>query len=649
MFDAVRNNKRIVQFFLALITLPFAFWGVDSYFRSGTSGNELANVGGSRVTQQDFAQSMREQQERLRNQSGREFNPAMLETPEARAAILDSLVAQRVLLLHAAKHNLAAHDMQLREVIGSIQNLQEDGKFSMRRYEQALRAQGMTQTGFEAKLRQDLTIQQVVQAVSDTSIVSSAAAARLIAVQLEERDVSEAVIRPESFAGQVKLSADAVRTYYETNRGQYEIPQQIRAEFVVLSLEAIAAGQVIKPEELAKRFEDEVAGRIRLREEVRKKVEAILFQLKADPEKFAELAKAHSQDPGSAAKGGDLGFFPRGAMVKPFEDAVFKLKEGQTSGIVESEYGFHIIRLAETRKGQAGEERRASHILLTAPAAPADAVKARAEIEREMKRQAAAKLYAEASEAFSNMVYEQPDALNPAAEKYKLEIHQTSFFDKTNRAAAGPLAGNEKLFNALFSDDALKNRRNTEAIEVAPSTLVAARVRDIRPAELRQLDVVKAEIEKKLIADAAAELARKDGEAKLARLVKGESAAMTWAPQQTVLRQPMRGLDPDAQRIIFKASIEKLPTYVGHQSPNGTYVIYRIAQARTGTAKGENDPQARMQRMVLQQLTGAEDFNTYLSAKKERYGVKVDLASLNKSDEGPAPASPAPARPRGKF
>ncbi|MBK6631251.1 MAG: SurA N-terminal domain-containing protein [Betaproteobacteria bacterium] len=633
MFDAVRNNKRIVQGFLVLITLPFAFWGVDSYFRSAGGAGELASVGGSSISRQDFSQALRDQQERLRGQLGRDFNPAMLDTPEARQAMLDSLVTQRLLLLHAAKSGLTASDAQLIEVIGSIPALQEDGKFSKRRYEQALRAQGLSQAGFEAKLRQDLTLQQLVQAVSDTAVVSKAAAERIVAIQLEERLVSEVAIRPEQYAAQVKISTESVKEYYEKNRNQFEIPQQIRAEYVVLSREALAEQITVSPDEIKSAY-DKNARNYETQEErrashiliqspadapeaeqkaARARIDAIYQQVKKNPADFAKLAKEHSQDPGSAQKGGDLGYFQRGAMVKAFEDAVFSLKENQVSDVVRSEFGYHIIRLTGIK---AGKVRSLDE--------------ARETIAAELKAQAAGRKFAEAAEAFSNTVYEQTDSLKPAADKFKLQIRQTDFFDQANRVPAGPLAGNDKLFSALFSDDAIKNKRNTDAIEVAPNTLVSARVLELRPAQLRTLESVKTEIEKRLLAEETARMAHKDGESKLARLNKGEELALAWGQPQTVVRQPMRGLTPEAQRAIFKATTDKLPAYTGMQLQSGAYMLYRISQVKTGVAKGETDPRPKALRAQLAQLYGAEDFNGYLAALRQRYGVKIDRAALAK-------------------
>jgi peptidyl-prolyl cis-trans isomerase D len=635
MFDTVRNNKRIVQIFLVLIALPFAFWGVDSYFRGGGGAGDVATVGGNPISQQELAQAVREQQDRLRAQAGRDFDPAMLDTPQAREALLDSLITQRLLLLHAAKSGLMASDAQLIEVIGSIPALQEDGKFSSKRYEQALRAQGLTQAGFEARLRQDLTLQQLVQSIADTALVSHAAADKVIATQLEQRLASEAILRPEPYAAQVRLAAGAAREYYENNRKQFEVPEQIRAEYVVLSREGLAEQIKVGDDEVRSVYEKN-AGKYATPEErrashiliqvpadapeavqkaARARIETLLQQVRKNPADFARLAKEHSQDPGSSQNGGDLGYFPRGAMVKPFEDAVFALKEQQISDVVRSDFGFHIIRLTGIRAGkkQSFEE-------------------VREKIAAELRLEAAGRKFAEAAESFSNTVYEQSDSLKPAAEMFHLPIRRTGFFDRTNRAAAGPLASNEKLFSALFSDDALKNRRNTDAVEVAPNTLVAARVAEVKAAELRSFESVKVEIEKRLMDEETARLVRKDGEEKLARLNRGEAVSVAWGPVQTVTRQPIRGLSPEIQRAIFSVRAGKLPAFAGVALPGGGYALYRISEIRPGTARSRDDAQWQMQRAQLIQLAGTEDFNAYLAALREHYGVRVNKAALAKTD-----------------
>ncbi len=211
MFDAVRNNKKVVQVFLLLITLPFAFWGVDSYVRNMGKGDELASVGGYKITPPEFQQALRSQQERLRATLGEQFNPAMLDTPEARRAVLENLINQRLLSLDAGKHRLVVSDAQMRDTILAVPGFQENGQFSQVRYEALLKAQGMSQAVFESRLRQDLALQQIIVPLTQ-GILSKTSAERVLGAQLEERTVSEAVLAPQQFMASVKCSMRAARS-----------------------------------------------------------------------------------------------------------------------------------------------------------------------------------------------------------------------------------------------------------------------------------------------------------------------------------------------------------------------------------------------------------------------------------------------------
>lgn len=628
MFDAVRNNKKIVQVFLVLIALPFAFWGVDSYMRDAGAGGDLASVGETKITAQQFQQAQRDQQERLRQSMGSNFRPESMETPEARLAVLNSLIDQRLLLLEASKGGLGAGDELLREIIGKIPALQEDGQFSMARYETVLRGQGMTQAQFEAQLRQDLTLQQLVGAISDTGIVANTAAEAMLRIQSEERQVAELRISPEQFADKVKVDLAVMQKFYDENKAQFQIPEQAKAEYVILSLDALLARMTVSEAE-AKAWYESHKDRYQQAEErrashilvmgataaektkARSKAEEILKELKKAPARFAELARQHSQDPGSAQNGGDLGFFGRGMMVKPFEDTVFSQKEGEISGLVESEFGYHIIKVTGIKPGK-----------------QSSFAEVRREIEDEVKRQQAARKFAEAAESFGNIVYEQADSLAPAAEKFGLKIEQTNWLPRAASpqvlAALGPF-GNEKLLASLFSEDSLKNKRNTEVVEIAPNTLLAARVLEHRPATLKPFDSVKADLELRLKAEEAAALARKAGEEKLAELRQGGEDKLGWALVKNVSRLQGRQVPPVAMQAIFQADVKKLPSYVG-VSTGGNYLLYKIMKVSQPQTTDEN------KRKVLQRdysmMAAQEDFAAYLAALRARYKIDINTAAL---------------------
>ena len=632
MLDIVRNNKKITQIFLALITLPFAFWGVESYVRNVDVDAELASVGRGKVTRQELQVAMREQQERMRTQLGGKMDPAMFETPQMRRAVLDSLVTQRLLAEQARQAKLFIGNEQLVQFIAAVPSLQENGRVSTERYEALGAAQSMSKEMFEARLRQDMAMQQLILPVTEASIVGREASGRWLATQLEQREVSEVPLLPENYLGRVSLDADAVQKYYEANRKQFEVPEQVRAEFVVLSRDELTAAAVIADEEARKYYTSHVdryktgemrrASHILIRVDsgapeavvagAKAKADQLLEQVRKTPADFARLAKDNSQDPGSAAKGGDLDWFSRGAMVKAFEDVAFTLKEGQVSDVVRSDFGFHVIRVTGVRPERVK---------------PFDEVKA--EILAELKREAGMKKYADAAEAFGNTVYEQADSLKPAAEKWKLDLRQSQWLAKGGKLAA-PF-DNPKLVAALFGDDGLKNKRNTEAVEVAPGTLVSARVLEHKPAALQPLEAVKGEIEKRLMREEAAALAIKDGEEKLARLGQGQAVDLKWSPLRRISRNEAPGLPPESIRAVFAADAAKLPAHAGVAYPGRGYALYRISSAKTGEA-GKDDPRARALAQQYARIVAEEEFAAWLSSLKESNPVKINKAALENKD-----------------
>lgn len=629
MFDLIHKHKRLVQLLLALMVLPFAFWGIDSYQRGGGTAQDLAKVAGQNITLQEFSQAQREQQERLRALLGRDFDASLLDTPEQRAELLDQLIQQRLLVVHTIKSNLVVTDEQLRDIITSLPAFQENGRFSKSRYDAMLRAQGMNDVVFEARLRRDIELQQLNGAVADSSLVGKAQAARLLAIQGQQREVSEALLSFDQFAGEIKLAPDAVKAYYDGHPGEFVLPEQVRAEFAVLNADALAALETVSEAEMRSWYDSNVRVKFEERTAAKKKADEVMVQLRAAPEKFAELAKQYSQDPGSKDNGGDLGYFARGAMVKAFEDAVFKLKQGQLSSIVESSFGFHIIKLTGIKPAKDGEpeQRQASHILITAPAAVGDFQAMRADIEKELKKQRLGKKFAEAAEALSNLAYEQPDSLQPIADKFKLKIQQSGWLTRQAGAAAGAL-NSQKLLDALFSPDSIKNKHNTEVVEAGPNTLLVARVIEHKPAAPRALDEVKAEIAKKLTEQQAMALAIKRGAEKYAELQQGKDAGLKWSTSKIVARQGKPAVHPDALKAIFRADTGKLPVYLGVELRDRGYGIYRISRvidAPPVDAAREKELQEQLARQAAQ-----ENSMAYIASLRAGAKIEINKANLEK-------------------
>lgn len=630
MLDFVRNNRRLMLLLLLVLVFPsFVFFGVESYSRFMDTSHDIAKVDGRAITTQEVDNVVRDQSERMRQMLGNQYDPRMFEGAAARQSVVNQLILQRVVSDATAKKNLTVSDAQVAAAIQNIPAIAQlktaDGKFDDKAYIQLLATQGMTPEQFDARLRFELATQQLGGAVGTTAFVPKSLLDRLIAVRDQQRDVQTLTIKPADFTSKVTADAAALKAYYDAHVSTYTTPEQAKVEYVVLSGDALAASQTVTPEELKSYYESNIArfrtdeqrrashiliaapkdGKDADRKAAKDKATKLLEDLRKHPETFADVAKKQSQDPGSAEKGGDLGFMGRGALVKPFEDAMYALKDGQISDVVETDYGYHIIKLTGIKPAETQ---------------PLEAV--RPELEAELKKQLASKKYTELADAFGNTVYEQADSLKPAAEKFKLTIQTADNVTRTPNLALGaqnPL-NNEKVLKALFSDDALKNKRNTEAVQVGPTTLVAARIVDYRPATARKFEDVEAQVRQAYVAQQAAELARKDGEAKLEALKKADSAA-GFGQTVTVSRTKADGLSPKAVEAIMRADATKLPAVVGVDLGADGYAIYRIAKVSSPTQAnpGQRDAEAQQ----LAQLAGQAELAAYYETLKARAKVKI--------------------------
>jgi peptidyl-prolyl cis-trans isomerase D len=632
MFNFVAQHKRLMQIFLAIVIVPtFAFFGIQSYDRIFSSGDAVAEVAGQKISVPEFNRALDQQRDTLRGMLGKAYDPTLLDALPARKELLDGLIGQRAVLTYAQRNRLMVPDQLLQAAIGSEPVFQEDGKFSRARYQALLRGQNMTEPQFEAQMRADLLMRQLGSGLVESGFTSKSVAQRLLETRTQSRELSELVFPAVQYAGQVKLAPDAVEAYYKANAKLFEVPEQVRAEYVVLSPDALVAAETVSPDEVRKWYDANIAPRAEQRAEARKKIEAIAAELRKDPARFAELAKASSQDPGSAQQGGDVGWFGRGAMVKPFEEAAFKLKDGETSPIVETEFGFHILRVTGIRKpGQDGaktEERRASHILVSAPRAEKDFASARPEIEAELKRGRVSKRFVELAEAFGNLAYEQPDSLQPLADRYKLNVETSGWI---TRQAAPPPLDNPKLLGALFGDDAIKNKRNTEAVETAQNRIVVARVLEHRPAAVRPLEQVRADIVKHLTTDETLKLARAAGEARLAELQAGKALTAGWGQPITASREAAGRLDSRAIGPVFRADAAKLPAYVGVDLAPTGYTIYRISKV---SEAGAPDPaKLRAAEVALARQESRMAYQAFLNGLKARSDITINEANLVKKD-----------------
>ncbi len=626
MFDFVRKHTRIMQLILFLLIFPsFVLFGLEGYNRFQEKGDAVAKVDGREILQGDWDAAHKQEVERLRQQLPN-LDAKMLESPAAKYATLERMVRDRVLAAAAAQSKLVtsdqrlARELQRNEAIAALRG--PDGKLDMARYRQLVGAQGMTPEMFEAGVRSELSANQVLLGVGATTLVTPAQVRLALDAFLEQREVQLARFAPADYASQVKPADAELEAFYKENQALFQAPEQASIEYVVLDVESVRKGLAVNEQDLKTYYEQNVA-RLGGQEERRAshiliavpkgapeadrqkalaKAQELLAQVKKAPDSFAEVAKKNSQDPGSAAQGGDLDFFARGAMTKPFEDAVFALGKGEISGVVETDFGYHIIKVTDVK---VPKQRNFEQM--------------KPELEAEVAKQLAQRKYAEAADTFTNTVYEQSDSLKPAADKLKLQVRTATVTREPAPGATGPLA-NRKFLDALFAPENIEKKRNTEAVEVAPSTLVSGRVVQHTPARTLPFAEVKDQVRDRLVAARSAELARKDGIAKLAAW-KAAPASANLQPPVVLSRVEPRNQPLPVIEAALRADPAALPAWVGVDLGAGGYVVAKVNKVVPRPAPA---PQmAQQERQEYAQAWATAENMAYYNMLKDRFKAQI--------------------------
>jgi peptidyl-prolyl cis-trans isomerase D len=626
MFEFIRTHKRLMQFFLLILIVPsFVLVGVSSYKNGGAAANEVAIVDGQKITQIEFEQAQRQQMDRFRGMLGDKFDPKMFETAEAKQAILENLVAERTLNAEIAREHLTVDDATLQKSILEINAFKRpDGSFDMEQYKSALAMQGMSPAMFDARMRHDLALQQLNGAIQNTAFAPRSVAARLSDINDQEREVQELILPVADFTAQAKVSDEMVKAYYEKNAAMFQLPEQAKVEYVVFDAAAVESLVSVSDAEVAdaykanlKKFttpEQRSASHILVnvkkgmssaeKAAAKAKAEAILAEVKKAPADFAKIATAKSEDASSAQAGGDLGVIERGALPSAVENAIDKLKEGEIAGPVESDFGYHIVKLTK---------------LVPATVRPLE--EAKTEIASELKKQKMSNKYKELAEQFTDTLFEQADSLKPVADKLKLKVETVSNLSRTPSPVLGNAPyNNAKFLKAVFTDEVIKNKHNSEAVEVAPTTLIAGRVVDYKPAAKRPLAEVDSVIRQRVTMEEAAKLAKKAGEAKIAA-AKASGDAAGFGEVKTLTRTKAPTINPTAATEVLKADVSKLPAYVGVELPGQGYGVYRI-----GKVSMPAQPDVARRESEAQQISGAvgqEEMFAYLEALKKKAKAKV--------------------------
>ncbi len=628
MFDFIRKHTKVTMGLLFLLIVPsFVLFGLDGYSRNQENSTVVARVDGQDITQSEWDMAHQNEVTRIRA-SMPTLDAKLLDSPEARYGTLERLVRDRVLAAAAINSGVVVPDQKLQRMYAEDKSIaafrQADGKFDRAGFIAQI---GMTPEAYEAGLKSELATRQVMMGVAGGGFSTKATADMSLNAFFEKRQAQVARFDTADYAARVNPTDAELEQFYKEQQALFQAPEQGSIEYVTLDLEAVKKGITVNESDLKTYYEQNAqqpaaseerrASHILIespaaaaatdREKAKLKAEQLLAAVKKTPASFAELARKNSQDTGSAASGGDLDFFVKSAMVKPFADAVFSMKKGDVSEIVETEFGYHIIKLTDikTPKLKTYEESRPT-------------------LEAEYRQQQAQKKFAETAEAFSNAVYEQSDSLRPIAERLKLEVKTASQLTRTPAPGATGILANPKFLAALFAPDAVEKKRNTEAIEVGANQLVSGRLTQYTPARALPLAEVKDRVRAQLQQQRGAELARKEGAEKLAAW-KASPAAAALPAMVTVSRDQTQQLPTAVVNAALSADSSALPALVGVDLGKQGYAIVKVLKVLPREAPTAPEAQAQALQETAQYTqwwTSAESL-AYYKALQERF--KVDI------------------------
>ena len=611
--------------FLGAIAIVFIFWGIQ--FESSVT-SAAASVNGKDISAATVQQAWQDRQAELQQQLRDELPPELVKSEQAR--LLDEYITRELLVQRAHDSGYRVSDRELAETLTQIPALQVDGVFSRDRYAALLRQQGRTEPQFEQEFRRDLETAQLRNAVALSAFVTPSELRRRIELQGETRDVAYAVIPAAGFSAGAQPTAEEVAAYYGKNRSQFMSPETVSLQYLKLDQADVAATVQVTDEALRKYYDETAADRNAVPERrkaahilvesgaddaaAKKKAEALLARAKAG-EDFGKLAQENSDDLGSKAAGGELGWAPREAYVKEFSDALFALKKGEIAGPVRTQFGYHIIRLEDIEQ---------PHVRSYDELKP--------ELEADFRRDQAQSLFYEKSQQLADESFASLSELDSVAKKLGMTVQTADGF---TRQGGGALGNDRKIIDAAFSDDVLQQRQNSPPVALGEESVVVLRVTDHKPSQQLPLDQVQGQIVARLTEEKARAAATQAAKALAQRIDAGEpfmtaatAAGATVFPAQAVSRQgPIAQDGAPMVPELLKAAFQAPRPAVGKVSAgtatlaSGDSAVFIVTAARPGTPESFGSSLADQARGLAQQQAAAE-FTAYVAQLRQEAKIK---------------------------
>jgi peptidyl-prolyl cis-trans isomerase D len=615
---------------LGLLFIAFAFFGLNSYFTSNAK-SFAADVNGVEITIPEYQRAYQQLRNRMQRMMGEAYNPAMIDEDALKKSALQQLIREQLILQEAGDDGYAVSKQLVAAQINAVTAFNgDDGTFSIEKYRRVLQQQGMSPAEFEWRLSRELMANQVTNGIAQTAGVSRQDLENIYRLQTQQRRFSYLELPLQQSAAEVKVSDSDIEKYYTEHASDFMSPERVKIQYLELKADKLQVSDVPDDQALHALY-DEHSDRYVTPEErrarhilvslppdagedaerkAREKAESLLARLEKG-ESFEELAKEASDDPVSASKGGDLGFFSRGVMTPEFETAAFALEKGGRSGIVKSAFGFHIIEVTDIKPQHTR---------------PFDEV--RDELVKEYQVQERGDLFSDRAETLANLTFEQPDSLQGAADALGLEVKTSDWLTKEGGPGIGQ---NETVVNAAFQEDVLEAGNNSEPVELGDNHLVVLRILEHQPAEKQTLESVKDKVTAEVSDAKARELASTRGDSLLKELRSGTPLADIASAQQLKVRTTgligRNATDP-ASRIVTEAFLlppaaDKGQSSSGFSLDSGDYVLLVLEEIKDGDFSSLSKDDQQKVRQELDRIIGGAEVNAFTDELKNRAEITI--------------------------
>ena len=605
MLQSIRDKTSgwIAYLVIGLISIPFALWGINSYLGGGQE-QAAAIVDGDEISVRQLDAGYARYRDRLRQVFGGTLPAAFDNELMLKEQVLGQIIEERVLLNYTDSKGYRVGDQKLFEMIQAMSAFQQDGKFDKEIYRSQLASQGYQPAQFEQELRRTSAMGQLNQAIRASAFTVPVRSESFNKLKGQGRKLR--LLTVENLSETIAPTEQDIEAYYNENAARYMSAARVKVNYIEVSLDKVKQQISVDEDRMRERYEQmknqlttpEVreashilitVGTDASDEEVelaKQKIVEIKSQIDSG-EDFAELAKAHSQDPGSAAEGGDLGEVERGMMVKPFETALFDLQAGQLSEPVKTRFGWHLIKLRSVSGGntQTFDE-------------------AKSRIEQDLKTELAETRIYDLVENLSNIGYEQPDSLLPAAEKLGLTIETTDWF---TRSRGDGLAGQEKFRATAFSDEVLNKNRNSETIELSPNQVVIMHLAEHEPSKQQALTEVRAAVVQAVKMVQGREVAQTRGKELMQAIESGKSLDEVAADAELTVfdadyvERASSSVDPEVLTAAFvMPKPGDKPVFEAVTEVDGDYTIIELSDVRVKSDAADETGQE-----IAQALTNA--------------------------------------------